>query len=215
MIGDARMIAAGLLLAGAMPAGAQEYRRLSDEQLKPFLPAGETLEARADGDLTGDGVNDVAFVSRSEDKRTLTVLRAAKGEVQIEFPRLASRSLDPYPQGTAELGIAKGVLTMEEMTGGSTATNAIYRYRRDPATGRMRLIGLDATTYSRTFSHNGFEISWNLLTGALITRDMRVSAKGEMAYDPIVERRGRRVSPPVFLEDTPDPEDAMKAARGR
>ena len=39
----------------------------------------------------------------------------------------------------------------------------------------MRLIGMDATVYSRTFAHDGFEASWNLLNGDATTRELKLN----------------------------------------
>ena len=79
-----------------------------------------------------------------------------------------------------------------------------------------RLIGLDATHYSRTFAHDGFEFSWNLLTGALITRELHLNKKGgDAAFDPIVERRRKRTSKPLMMEDAPDVEALMSELQRR
>ena len=203
-----------LSLTFATAAMAQGYERLSDEQLRVYIPEGEAIEARADGDLTGDGVADIAVISYGMDNRALTVLRTQQNEVDIDFPKLGVREMDAYPQGAATLKIAKGVLIVQEMTGGTTATQATYRYRYEPAARKLRLIGIDATNYSRTNAHDGFEISWNLLTGAFLTRDMKVNKRGgDAAYDPIIEKKGKRVSKPVYLAQTPDADDVIASLR--
>lgn len=196
------------------PLQAQDVQPMTAEQLKIYLPKDEDLETRTDGDLTGDRVVDTAFIGRGEDKRTLTVLRTVKGEFDIDFEPVGSLELDAYPQGPAEMSIAKGVLKIVDLTGGTTATQATYRYRYDPAARRMRLIGLDATLYSRTYAHDGFEISWNLLTGDFITQDMKLNKKGgDAAYDPIIEKKGKRPSKPLYMEDTPNPEELIEGLR--
>ena len=69
----------------------------------------------------------------------------------------------------------------------------------------VRSIGLDATLYSRTFAHDGAEASWNLLTGALVTRTLRLNrGGGNAAYDKISEKRSKKPSPPLRLEESPD-----------
>ena len=80
----------------------------------------------------------------------------------------------------------------------------------------MRLIGFDTTLYSRTYAHDGFELSWNLLTGKLVTRELRLNRKGgEAAYDKIVERVTRRKVGKLSLFHTPDPETLMEQVRAR
>ena len=104
---------------------------------------------------------------------------------------------------------------VKDLTGGTTAYSTTRRYRYDQAAGRMRLIGFDSTLYSRTYAHDGFELSWNLVTGKLITRELRLNEKGgDAAYDPIVEKATTRKSGKVWLSDTPDPETLMDEVRG-
>lgn len=83
------------------------------------------------------------------------------------------------------------------------------------ASTRKRLIGPDATLYGRTFAHDGFEASWNLLNGDLITRELRLSKGGtEDAYDPIAEHKSKRRVPPVWLSESPDPEELLAELGG-
>lgn len=176
--------------------------------LEPALAPGEELEIRLDADLDGDGSRDIAYVARAEDSRALHVMLANNGAEYL--------SLDPYPLGAGMLTFAKGVLVFEDLTGGTTAYSVTRRYRFDEPANRMRLIGYDATLYSRTFAHDGFELSWNLLTSKLITRELRLNRKGsDAAYDPIVERTRLRRAGKVWLFDTPDPETLMTAVRAR
>lgn len=80
----------------------------------------------------------------------------------------------------------------------------------------MRLIGLDATLYSRTQMHDGVEVSWNLLTGAAVVRKLHLntSGKGDGAFDPIYERKEMKRSPPVRVSSTAKPEDVLTQFRG-
>jgi hypothetical protein len=186
----------------ATPATAQ---RITDAHLTESLDLGEELEGRADGDLNGDGTIDTAYVIGSEDARTAYVtLVGKKNRLVGQF------KLEPSPLGPAELSIAKGVLKIKDLTGGTTAISATYRYRLDPATRRLRLIGLDATLYSRTYAHDGYEFSWNLLTGAITTVLLKLNTgPGDAAYDRLYETKFKRISKPVYMEDTPDPEMVM------
>lgn len=199
-----RRLALPALLLAAAPAQAQDIA----------LDPGEVLEVRAEGDLNGDGVDDIAYIVGTIDSRTLTVLLSVKHEFDFEF-RQERLPLEITLLGPGSLTIAPGTLTVEDLTGGTTAVASTRRYRYDKAEGRMRLIGLDATLYSRTFAHDGFEFSWNLLNGDLITRELHLNeGGGDAAYDPIVEKKGKRRTGEVWLADSPDPEQLIISELG-
>ncbi|WP_034157438.1 hypothetical protein [Sphingomonas sp. ERG5] len=212
-------IAIALMWSGAADAQRAPASRLTDAQLNASLELGQEIEGRADGDLNGDGLIDTAYAVSSPDARGVTVLIAQPTGAKPPFRPIGELKLEPVALGPASLSIARGVLKVEELTGGTTAVSAIYRFRMDPGAGqgrRMRLIGLDATLYSRTYAHDGFEMSWNLLTGAVITREMHLNkGGGDAAYDKIAERRSTRVSKPLYMEDAPDPETVMDEVRKR
>src|SRR6478736_4710290 len=130
-----------LALAAASPAAAFEI------DLRP----GKTLEARVDGDLDGDDMPDTAWLTSSEDKREL-VVHVTDGVTE-------ALTLGTTPLGPGELSIKNGVLVFKDLTGGTTAIDATRRYRYDRDHVRFRLIGYDATLYSRTEQHDGFEVS--------------------------------------------------------
>lgn len=193
-----RAAVVALMLAIAAPADA----------LEPIVDAGQELETRIDADFDGDGTQDIAYITRNDETRNLYVTLAA-GESEY-------LSLEPYPLGPGDLSFAKGVLVFEDLTGGTTAYSTTRRYRYDTEAGRMRLIGFDTTLYSRTYAHDGFELSWNLVTGKLITRELHLNEKGgDAAYDPIVEKTTTRKGGKVWLFDTPDPETLMEQVHGR
>lgn len=192
---------AALLIA--VPAMAQE----ATPEIKAQLVKGEEVESVTKGDLNGDGQPDVVLIGRSEESRTVKAMLRLGGKLVT----VGTLKLDSYPLGAADVVIAKGVLKITDLVGGTTAVNTIYRYRLVPgAKPRMRLIGIDATLYSRTYAHDGFELSWNLLTSDQITRDMKLNKKGgNAAYDPIIEKKGKKASKPLFMEDTPDPNELL------
>ena len=117
---------------------------------EPELRDGETLVTRVDGDLDGDGMADTAWLTASDDKREL-VVHLTDGATE-------ALTLDTTPLGPGELSIRNGVLLFEDLTGGTTAIDSTRRYRYDKNDIRMRLIGYDATFYSRTQAHDGFEV---------------------------------------------------------
>jgi hypothetical protein len=196
----------------ASPAIAQTASPSTDDAFTSFLGKGEEMESRTDGDLNGDGHADTVIIGRSEETRAAKVLLQERGEVDIGLTPAGTLKLDTYPLGAAEVSISKGVLKITDLVGGTTAVNTVYRYRLVPGPKpRMRLIGLDATLYSRTYAHDGHEISWNLLTGDYISREMKLnkSGKGEAAYAQIIEKKSKKPSKPLYMEDTPDPNELL------
>lgn len=198
----------------AAPAMGQPVPRMGEDEVAGMLGKGAELEVRLDGDLNGDGETDTVFIGRSEEKRELTAMLAYRSEVDLGHEPVGLLELDAYPLGPAEISIRKGVLTIEDLTGGTTALAATYRYRYDPKAGRMRLIGLDAKYYSRTNSHGWRELSWNLLTGdQTISEADLATGGGDEAYGPARIHKLKRSSKPLYMEDTPDPEEALNTAK--
>ena len=117
-------------------------------------------------------------------------------------------AMDPYPLGAASLSVTKkGVLVVEDLTGGTSAISSLYRFRYDKAAHRMRLIGDDVTYYSRTNSHDQLNISTNRLTG-LRLRQVGVlnEGDGDEAYHMQPETRETVPTTPVWMEDAPPPD---------
>ncbi len=210
-----------LLLGGtAHAAPAPEPRPpVADETLQDGLELGEEIEARVDGDLNGDGDPDTAFVVASPDARTLYVVLSYRTEVDFGHDPAGSAKLATDPLGPADLSISKGILVVKDLTGGTTALASTYRFRADKAKGppRMRLIGLDTTLYSRTWAHDGSEMSWNLLTGDIVASQLKLVGTGEDArYDTQFTRKSKRPVKAVYMEDTPDPEEELiRATRAK
>ncbi|MGJ7901314.1 hypothetical protein [Lysobacter sp. 1R34A] len=200
---------------GAAPAMAQSgpIPAMSAEQVAGMLDGGTRLEKRIDGVLNGDGDIDTVLVGRGEDRRSLTVWLAYRSEVDFGHQPVGTLQLDPYPLGDADLSIRKGVLVIEDLTGGTTATQSTYRYRYDSKAERMRLIGLDAQNYSRTNSHGTVKLSWNLLTGDRIVErgEVNDSGQGDQAIDYAPAKREKKPSPPLYMETTPTPDSLLEA----
>jgi hypothetical protein len=179
---------------------------MSDRSILMSLEMGQDLEARAHGDLDRDGLADTVFVASSPDARFVHVM-VARGRHHRQVGVL---KLEPAPYRPAKVSIANAVVKVENQSGATTALDATYRYRLDPRTGRMRLIGLDARLFSRILERDGFEISWNLITGDLTTRVLQVTrSEHGPAYRNAFEQRKKRPSRPVYMEETPDPEFVM------
>lgn len=191
------------LLLIAAPVAAQEGPQ-------PFLDEGESIEVELRADLNSDGNPDLAYVAAKEDRRELRVVLSYVNET--DFGELPTQvlALDAYPLANASLAVKGKVLVLEKLSGGTTAVASTHRFRWDDKLGAMRLIGLDATLYSRTFAHDGKEASWNLLTGDLITRRLRLNtAEGDAAYDKVEEKRSKKRSPALGLEHSPSGDELL------
>ncbi len=164
-----------------------------------FVPEGWRLETSVEADFNKDGKEDVAMVVRNDEERFLLV---AVGEGK-GLRRVGLGSLDPYPLGDASLSAPKGVLVIEDLTGGTTAIASLYRYRHDAQSGRMQLIGDDVELYSRTNSHGGTKISTNRLTGTQTRQNSRLDDKGEYRFSR--EKTSSVVIVKVYLETAPAP----------
>lgn len=171
-----------------------------------LTPLGWSRESEATGDLDHDGRPDIALIVVSPDgeHRMLSVARGAP----VGYRRVGQASLPTDPLGPASLSFSsKGVLVVTDLVGGTTATQAVYRFRYDPATGRMRLIGLDATRYSRTNQHDAVKLSINYLTGQRVDQIDRLTSAGD--YDPQPQRRRKGRPAVLYMEDTPDPDSLL------
>lgn len=197
----------------AAPAAAQE-------RPQPDLAEGEALEVELRGDFNADMVPDLAYVAAKEDRRELRVVIGFANETDAGELPAQVLPLDAYPLADAGLsmsGPATGkVLLFSELTGGTTALASTHRFRWDAKLGAMRLIGLDATLYSRTFAHDGQEASWNLLTGDLVTRTLKLNkGRDDRAYTKVREKRRKKPSKPLRLENAPSGDDLLGWPSGR
>jgi hypothetical protein len=175
-----------------------------------FVPEGWRLETQLEADYDGDGLVDIAMVIRNDDERWLLV---AVGEGK-GLRRVCLGEMDAYPLGDASLEAKKGVLVVNDLTGGTTAIASTYRYRYEAASGRMQLIGDDVELYSRTNAHGGIKVSTNRLNGVRLTQTSTIDEiGGERRFS-----RERKSSVPVtkiYLEDAPVPEDTVSVGDER
>jgi hypothetical protein len=181
----------------------------SDETLRTYLPESEEpqVEVRFDADFTGDGLRDTAFVLRGNERRILKVLVGYNSEVDVDYDIVGEMQMDVSPLGSASLSTKKGVLIVEDLAGGTTAIQSLYRFRYDPKAKRMRLIGDDVTLYSRTNAHDSTAISTNRLTGMqLVTRSV-LGEDGTYTDQPAQQRKVP--TRPVWMEDAPAPEETL------
>jgi hypothetical protein len=177
------------------------------------LPAAAEVESRVNGDFNGDGIEDAAYVAHNGDSRALTVVLSVKDEFSVDY-RTEVLMLEPTDFAPGTLSLDGNVLKFEDMTGGTTAVHSTRRFRYDGHGRQMRLIGLDATVYSRTNAHDGFETSWNLLTGDATTRELKRNTGGsDAAYNPVRQRSFKRRTRALWLANSPDPETVLEEMR--
>ncbi|MFY2764511.1 hypothetical protein [Arenimonas sp. MALMAid1274] len=177
---------------------------MTDAMLLDRHPAGAVIETRLDADFNGDGLVDTAYVARVPDEwRKLAVMMGYAEETDMGHEPAGEAEMDPYPLGSATLSVKKGVLLVEDLAGGTSATASTYRYRFDPAQRRMRLIGDDVAYYSRTNQHDKVEISTNRLTGQRIRQVFKLDADGYAPQPPVKEAVP---TAPVYMEDAPLPD---------
>ncbi|MFM5908349.1 MAG: hypothetical protein ACKOPO_12325 [Novosphingobium sp.] len=170
------------------------------------LPVGAQVETRLDADVTGDGLADVIVVFGSGEARQLRVLAAGPRG----FERIGQTAMDPSPIGSAELRVARGVLIVEDMSGGTTATASLFRWRYDPAVRKMRLIGDDVSLYSRTWAHDGLDISTNRITGQRVTTRQLLRGRNDSAgYVPSKPVRKTVSRDPVYMGSEPTPDQTL------
>jgi hypothetical protein len=201
-------------MVAAVPAAAAEQLVMPDDKLLADyyfnameLPPGMELEKRLDADLNADGLTDIAFVARNDDSRALCVLFGFMEEMDMGHSPAGKTALAVDPLGPVSLSAPKGVLVVEDLTGGTTAISSTYRYRYDVTSKRMRLIGDDVKLYSRTNAHGWREISTNRLTGLQIRRSADLDDAGEYVEKP--ETRGKAPTASLYMEDAPAPEATL------
>lgn len=167
-----------------------------------FVPAGWRLEQAVEGDISRDGVADLAFVLRRADPRKilpreglpdsdinprlLAVALGGTGGFRLAgqnhaiFPERDADMLhmdDPFDAG---LSLANGVLTLElnlfmSMGGGSTGP---YQFHFREQDGTVKLIGYDHTNVER-MSGEMTAVSVNFLTGRRTDTSGRIDSEQE------------------------------------
>jgi len=168
------------------------------------------IEAAVTADLNGDGLDDTAMVVEDGGRRELRVVTSYRNETDSGENPQQLLALDPGPLGDAVLKLKGNVLLLEELTGGTTATFSTHRFRWDAKLQAMRLIGLDATLYSRTFAHDGMKASWNLLTGDFTSHTLKLrGGDSDTAYDEVDKKRKKKRSAAVRLEQSPTGDDLL------
>lgn len=188
--------------AGERPQSAV----MTAEDLAVYMHDGGRIETRLDADLTGDGLRDLAFVAANDDVRVLKVMVSYVNEFDMGYDPVGEMRMGDSPLGAATLSVKNGVLLVEDLDGGTTATQSLYRFRFDPKQKRMRLIGDDVTMYSRTFAHDGASISTNRLNGAQVKVEKTIV---DGAYIDQPAQRSKVSTKPLYMEEAPLPQDTL------
>ena len=174
-----------------------------------FVREGLRTDGIMSADFDADGRMDQAIIVKNTEQRVLLVLMANRSG---GYRRIGFGELDGHPLGETQLSAPKGVLVVEDLTGGTTAIESVYRYRYDKAADRMRLIGDDVSLYSRTWQHGTTTVSTNRLTGKRITTvNELVGEPGENAELGPDQATPTKVAtePHHYLEDAPTPEATL------
>ena len=202
------LLAVAVVVAGWGCANASDPR---PDAKRKFVPAGWTVEEDLQGDLNGDGVSDSVLMlvevghagPTDEAGRSLVVLAGQRDGSFVEMG--TNRKLLLCVQcfgavgGGPRLSIQRNVLIVEQETGSRETTSGLWRLRFDPASRRIRLIGLDVRKADRATGLSTTE-STNYLNGRRITESRRYDEAKKA--DVVV---GKKASPvattPIFLED--------------
>lgn len=173
------------------PAGPIPMLAATASTIEAFAPTGWTVEAKAEGDLDGDGRSDAAFVLRAADPKNVLkneglgspeldtnprALAVALGRpdgyaLVTQNATLIPRHVDPVmddPFGDRELTIerraVKVSLAVFMSAGGWDMSRITFTFRLDG--GELRLIGYDRSTVTRNTGAMR-ELSVNYLAGRM------------------------------------------------
>ncbi|KUG09706.1 hypothetical protein [Solirubrum puertoriconensis] len=189
-------------------------------QVAAFVPKGWKLERQLSGDLNTDKRPDKVLMlieQQSPDPqddtryRALMVLltqpdgnlrRVGVGSKLLYctscFGALGGEGIQP------ELSIERGVLLVSHYAGSRWAYNVLQRFRFEPNSSRVRLIGEDYTSVDRA-NGSSKSLSTNMLTGQQVLQVQPAEGQPQ----PAPQRRTVRV-PKLYLEDVdPESEQSM------
>lgn len=187
-----------------IPAGVQS-----------FIPPGMYIEDKKQGDLTGDGVDDLVLVlgDRKDNIDSSSTLLVLMRKSDGSFARIGSNDAllslegrDWGASGSWEILIRKGVLIADLRVGSRGGARGIWRFRFDPKERRMRLIGFDLDVFD--IFEGGTRESTNYLTGKRIKETWVTTRVSENELGPPKVTSSRTTSvatPKMYLEQaTPE-----------
>ncbi|GAB1595897.1 hypothetical protein [Lysobacter claricitrinus] len=170
---------------------------------------GMKLVQRVDAPILRDGSDDAVFVYSGDEGARVAVAHFDHTPHENDPVVIDVLELPSSPFDSPHVSVQKHVVVVEQMTGGTMATESTYRFRLDSNQDCMGLIGFDAERYDRTGSNDGYRISWNLLTGKLISQ--RTWPQGS-TKKPAPERTTKRVPGAVCMSLIDAPDDVIDAA---
>ncbi|WP_133499984.1 hypothetical protein [Cognatilysobacter terrigena] len=170
---------------------------------------GMKLVQRVDAPILREGSDDAVFVYSGDEGHRVAVAHFDRKPREAEPIVIDQLELPSSPFDPPHVSVQKRVVVIEQMTGGTMATQATYRFRLDPEQDCMGLIGLDASRYDRMGANDGYRISWNLLTGKFISQ--RMWAQGS-TKKPAPERVSKRAPGAVCMSLIDTPDDLIDAA---
>ena len=212
-------LAIALSVAGSTASAADRWPP-SDAALLAGHP-GATIAQRLDADLNADGKPETILALSYDDApdrdayRSVEILwqhrerKSPRSDEDDEEPNNLL-NLPSSPLGTPHLQVKNGILLIEDLTGGTTATQTTYRYRYDKDADDMRLIGMDTERYSRTGAHGSVRLSWNVVTGVQLFQRSTVG-KGEALRYGAERRKVDKSRTYYYIADTPDPDELIDA----
>ncbi|HEX8351191.1 MAG TPA: hypothetical protein VF598_14605 [Hymenobacter sp.] len=192
---------------------ALDIRRVPATGPQPtsFVPTGWQLEHQLTADFNADQRPDKALLllekkivgqENSGDERALVVILAqadgtwqrAGASNKAVYCKSCFGMLGGDEGGTPDLSIKKGVLIIYQEGGSREAWNSTTRFRYEPSTKRMRLIGADEVVVDRA-EGNMMTTSTNLLTG------VQEISKGKVDQDQLKKTQRSLKLPKRYLEE--------------
>ncbi|MBX9691633.1 MAG: hypothetical protein K2Z81_04560 [Cyanobacteria bacterium] len=150
-----------------------------------FLPANWKLLQRADGDLNGDGIADVALLMANgnpdfDNHRVLAVaLKDRSGKLRMTDIGEGVVSSEPETFCNMSISIKKGKLITQSSFGSRVSEMSTLRFRYNPSRDGLQLIGQDIRECNNISMETSFD-STNYLTGdQLLIVERSTDSNGE------------------------------------
>lgn len=202
-----------LFLFSFLPAQTENYLKADKlpreaAQVQAFVPAGWQLEQQIEGDLNRDALADAALVlveklppkadkdNPPERNRALVILfktpagqwqRAAVGNRVLLCTRCGGAFFGVV-EAPVEVSIANGVVIVNQEFGSRNLTRQTLRFRYEPASQKMALIGLDLHDADRV-TGTIVEESTNFLTGVKVRKQTRLQKGTDKELPPVSTRQ--------------------------
>ena len=179
------------------PEKAIETMPLEGGKIENFVPKGWEIYSEAKGDLNGDGLADAAIsIGLTEDMKEMLdtsddnyesppyIMVVLFGTEDGKYRRFAAngRLYPKYGNAAPTLEIKKDVLISNQNFRDGWALDVTLRFRYDPTSEKMLLIGSDVEHYNRADIYAGSKASENYLTGMRIEYAKSAGSRKSSAY---------------------------------